>query len=235
VQKTNNRLNDLMVVLRWPDKHKVNLATLQALRDRLTMSGDLNVEDVVDGMMLRAYHEFVKQPAELEVASWLIELAKKQIEREVKRLKAERNRTVHIEKRVPETPPAEEVVTLGEEILDFYEPDQALKLEDVFPEADVSSPEDFVAAEEELVKCINAALAAMSKEWSRALHLRHAGGLTLKDLGEVLEKNEPEVERILEYARQHLRQSLIESGCTFILKGSRRESSAGAKGRKTNG
>ena len=142
---------------------------------------------------------------------------------------------MHIEKRVPETPPAEEVVTLGEEILDFYEPDQALKLEDVFPEADVSSPEDFVAAEEELVKCINAALAAMPKEWSRALHLRHAGGLTLKDLDEVLEKNEPEVERILEFARQHLRQSLIESGCTFILKGSRRESSAGAKGRKTNG
>jgi uncharacterized protein (DUF2267 family) len=40
VQKTNNWLNDLMQVLRWPDKHKVYLAlrtTLHALRDRLTV------------------------------------------------------------------------------------------------------------------------------------------------------------------------------------------------------
>jgi hypothetical protein len=28
------------------------------------------------------------------------------------------------------------------------------------------------------------------------------------------------VERVLEYARQHLRQSLVESGCMFISKAS---------------
>lgn len=40
IQKTNSWLNDLMQVLRWPDKHKVYLAlraTLHALRDRLTV------------------------------------------------------------------------------------------------------------------------------------------------------------------------------------------------------
>jgi hypothetical protein len=52
--------------------------------------------------------------------------------------------------------------------------------------------------------------------------------LTLKELGEVLQKNEPEIERILEYARLHLRQSLIESGCTFIVKGRQNKSRAGA-------
>jgi uncharacterized protein (DUF2267 family) len=44
VQKTNSWLNDLMQVLRWPDRHKIYLAlrtTLHALRDRLT------VEEVV--------------------------------------------------------------------------------------------------------------------------------------------------------------------------------------------
>ena len=209
------------------------LAYLESVGD--LMPGELSAEDVVDAAMLRAYHEFVKQPAEREVGSWLIDLAKAHIEREVKKLKAVRNRTVHIEKRIPETPPAEEVVTLGEEILDFYEPDQALKLEDVFPDVDVSSPEDFVAAEEELVQCINAALAAMPKEWSRALHLHHRGGLTLQELGEVLQKDEPEIEHILEYARQHLRQSLIESGCTFIVKGAENNPRTDAKGQKQNG
>jgi RNA polymerase sigma factor (sigma-70 family) len=202
------------------------LAYLESVGD--LMPGELSAEDVADAAMLRASREFAKQPAEREVGSWLIDLAQQQLEREVKKLKAERNRTVHIEKPIPETPPAEEVVTLGDEILDFYEPDQALKLEDVFPDVDVSSPEDFVAAEEELLQCINAALAAMPKEWSRALHLHHSGGLTLKELGEVLQKNEPEIERILEYARLHLRQSLIESGCTFIVKGRQNKSRAGA-------
>ena len=40
VHKTNSWLNDLMQVLRWPDKHKVYLAlraTLHALRDRITV------------------------------------------------------------------------------------------------------------------------------------------------------------------------------------------------------
>lgn len=40
VQKTNNWINDLMQLLRWPDKHKVYQAlrvTLHALRDRLTI------------------------------------------------------------------------------------------------------------------------------------------------------------------------------------------------------
>ena len=109
---------------------------------------------------------------------------------------------------------------LGDEILDFYQPDEDLKLEDIFPDVDVSTPEDFVAAKEELLRCVNAALAGMPKEWRRAFCLRHAEGLTDEELAEALQKAAPEIERILEYARQHLRQSLIESGCTFIVKGS---------------
>jgi RNA polymerase sigma factor (sigma-70 family) len=186
--------------------------------------GERNAEEIVDEALLQAYREFVKEPDKREIGAWLIELAKKRIQADVKRSRTERNLTVHIEEDIPETPPVEEVSTLGDEILDFYQPDEDLKLEDVFPDVDISTPEDFVAAEEELVQCVNAAVAAMPKEWRRALHLRHSGGLTLKELREVLKKDEPEIERILEYARQHLRQSLIESGCTFIVKGNENRS-----------
>ena len=186
--------------------------------------GERNAEEIVDEVLLQAYREFVKEPDKREIGAWLIELAKKRIQADVKRSRTERNLTVHIEEDIPETPPVEEVSTLGDEILDFYQPDEDLKLEDVFPDVDISTPEDFVAAEEELVQCVNAALAAMPKEWRHALHLRHSGGLTLKELREVLKKDEPEIERILEYARQHLRQSLLESGCTFIVKGTENRS-----------
>jgi RNA polymerase sigma factor (sigma-70 family) len=190
------------------------------------MPGELTPEDVVDEVLLRAYHEFVKEPARGEVGGWLIDLAKEQLRWEVKRIKSERNRTVHIEEDIPEIPPQEEVTTLGEEILEFYQPDEDLKLEDIFPDVDVSTPEDFVAAKEELLRCVNAALARMPTAWRRALRLRHGKGLTDKELAEALDKAEPEIERILDYARQHLRQSLLEAGCTFIVKGSENRSRA---------
>jgi RNA polymerase sigma factor (sigma-70 family) len=182
--------------------------------------GELSPEEVVDEVLLSAYREFVKNPAQREMRAWLLQLARKQLAAAVKRSRAERNLTVHIEEDIPETPPTEEVSTLGDEILDFYQPDEDLKLEDIFPDVDVSTPEDFVAAKEELLRCVNAALAGMPKEWRRAFRLRHAEGLTDEELAEALQKAAPEIERILEYARQHLRQSLIESGCTSIVKGS---------------
>lgn len=181
--------------------------------------GEVAPEDVVDTVLLLAYREFVKEPREREIGPWLNELATKHLESAVNRSKAARSRVVHLEEDIPETPPAEAVSTLGEEVLDFYQPDEDLKLGDIFPDVDMATPEEFVAAKEELLRCVNTALAGMPRQWRRALRLRHAKGLTEAELAEVLDKAEPEIERILEYARQHLRQRLVESGCTFISKG----------------
>lgn len=186
--------------------------------------GELSAEDVIDAVLVRAYGEFVKTPGERDFGKWLTELANEHLQHEVRRLRAERRRHLPIEKDIPEVPPVEAVKTLGEEVLDFYQPDEDLKLEDIFPEYDVSTPEDFVAAKEELVQCINAALAAMPEESRKAFSLRHRDRLTLEQLGEVLDKNTAEIEDMLEYARRHLRQHLTESGCTFIVKADRPKS-----------
>jgi len=47
------------------------------------------------------------------------------------------------------------VSTLGDEILDFYQPDELLTLEDVIPDLEVSTPEQ---ATEELRRCVRTAL-----------------------------------------------------------------------------
>jgi RNA polymerase sigma factor (sigma-70 family) len=206
------------------------LAYFESLGDLLP--GELAAEDVVDAVLLRAYHEYVNlskasglTPSEVErvnepagrvILGWLIELATKRLRSEIKRLKSERNRAVHIEEDVPETPPVEEVSTLGDEILDFYQ------------------PEEMTAAKEELLRCVNASLAAMPREWRRALRLRHAEGFTDAELADALRKEAPEIERILEYGRQHLRRSLIQSGCTFIARESDDSSSKVVKGHKEN-
>jgi hypothetical protein len=70
----------------------------------------------------------------------LIGLAVERLGAEVKRSKAERAGGVHIEEDIPETPPTEEVSTLGDEIMDFYQPDEDLKLEDIIPDMTAPTP-----------------------------------------------------------------------------------------------
>ncbi|HEV8342815.1 MAG TPA: sigma-70 family RNA polymerase sigma factor [Candidatus Binatia bacterium] len=175
---------------------------------------ELTPEDVVDATLLRAYREFVKDPAGRDMRSWLIDLAAKQLETEIKRLKSERDGTLHIEEDIPETPPEEEVKTLGEEILDFYQPDEDLKLEDVIPDLKIPPPER-IAEIKELRRCVSAALTALPREWRQALWLRHGEGRTSAELAKAMRKPEREVHRILEYSLQFVRQRLVESGCEF--------------------
>jgi RNA polymerase sigma factor (sigma-70 family) len=188
------------------------LARFQAVGD--LMEDELTPEDVVDAALLRAYREFVKDPAGRDMRAWLIQLATEQLEAEVKRSKSQRDRTVHIEDDIPETPPTEAVSTLGDEILDFYQPDEDLKLEDIIPDVEVPSPEQ-EAETEELRQCVNLALAEMPREWRRALLLRHVEGLASAELARTIGRAEPEIEDILGSARQYLRQKLIESGFRF--------------------
>jgi RNA polymerase sigma factor (sigma-70 family) len=188
--------------------------------------GDVAAEDIAGTVLLRAYRECVKQSAGERskearargMGPWLEELATKQIQWTIDRLQAARSQGIALQQDIPETPPEEEVSTLGEEVLYFYQPDEDLRLEDIFPDMDMSTPEEFVTAKEELRRCVNTALAGMPVQWRRAMRLRYAGGLTSAQLAEVLEEEQPQLERVLEYAREHLRQTLVAAGCTFISK-----------------
>jgi len=197
-------------------RHQV--AYFESLGDLIR--GELTPEEVVDAVLVRAYREFVKEPAGREIGSWLSRLATEQLQAEVKRLKSKRDRTIHIEEDIPETPPVEAVTTLGDEILDFYQPDEDLKLEDVFPDIKVPTPEE-TAQIKELWLCVNRGLAGLPKEWRTALLLRHAEGVGDGQIAKALGKPEPEIARMLEQARAYLRQRLLESGCEFTGSGSK--------------
>jgi RNA polymerase sigma factor (sigma-70 family) len=175
--------------------------------------GTVTPDDVVDAVLLDAHRQFVKHPPDEWLGGWLVRLAREHLDGEVKRFASERQRTpTHIEDDVPETPPAEAVSTLGDEILDFYEPDEDLKLEDVIPDLDAPSPEE-EAARSELRQCVDVALAQMPRQWRRALLLRYSEGLTGAALAAALHRPPAETERILDNARAVLRQHLVESGC----------------------
>ena len=187
------------------------LAHAEAVGDLLP--GELTPEDVVDAVILRAYREFVKVPPERSIRRWLVGMAREHVEAEVKRLRAWRARTPRrTEENVPDTPPAEWVSTLGDETLDFHEPDEDLKLEDVLPDLGVPTPEE-EAESGELRGCVRAALATMPREWRQTLLQRYVEGLSGTELAKAIGRPELDTRRILEHARQYLRQRLLESGC----------------------
>lgn len=176
--------------------------------------GELEPHDVADAALARAYDEFSKDHAPDDIRSRLVRFALDEIKAEVKRVKKDSERIVHLEQRVPETPPKEEVSTLGDEILDFYQPDEALKMENVIPDIEIPPP-DQIAETKKLHRCVRAALNDLPKDARRALTLRYIVGLRGKELAKSLGKPEAEVERLIENTRAHLREKLAASGCIF--------------------
>jgi len=188
------------------------IGCFEAVGDLVT--GEVTAEDVVDAVVLRAYREFVTEPSGRRVRGWLIRLAREQLETEVRRLKEERERSVQIEEDLAETPPQEEVSTLGEEILYFYEPEEDLKLEDVIPDLAVPTPEQEMETRE-LRSCVKASLTHMPREWRRTLMLHHIEGFEGAELAEAVGRPESELQHMLEQARNYLRERLVEAGCHF--------------------
>jgi len=175
------------------------------------LPGETTAEDVVDATLLQAYREFVEDPARREIRNWVIGLAVEKVEAEVKRSKAERAGRVHIEEDIPETPPSEEVSTLGDEIMDFYQPDEDLKLEDIIPDMTAPTPEQMLESRE-LQRYINRTLATLPRVWRSAFALHYVEGVPVAEIARMIKHSESDVHRHLEYACERLRQRLSEAG-----------------------
>jgi ribosomal subunit interface protein len=169
-------------------------------------------EEVVDAALVRAYDAFAKEHAPGDIRSRLVRYALDEIQAQVKRAQTDRTRAVHLEEDIPETPPQEEVSTLGEEILYFYQPDEDLKMEDVVPDLEMPAP-DQVAEIEEVRSCVRTALRQLPEAARQALTLRYIVGLKGRELASGLGKSEAEAQELIENARASLRDSLTAAGC----------------------
>ena len=169
-------------------------------------------EEVVDAALVRAYDAFAKEHAPGDIRSRVVRYALDEIQAQVKRAQTDRTRAVHLEEEIPETPPQEEVSTLGEEILYFYQPDEDLKMEDVVPDLEMPAP-DQVAEIEEVRSCVRTALRQLPEPARQALTLRYIVGLKGRELARALGKSEAEAEELIANARASLRAALAAAGC----------------------
>jgi ribosomal subunit interface protein len=175
--------------------------------------GEVTPDEAIDETIVRAYEQLATRPPKMELDRWLMKLAMQYLHSEAWRSRIERKKVAHIEEDIPETPPTEAVSTLGDEILDFYQPDEDLKLEDIVPDIEVPLPEE-AAERTELQDAIRNALASLPGEWRKAFVLHHVEGLSMTEVARVIGLPEAEIKRYIEFARANLRQKLIESGLT---------------------
>ncbi|RMF87195.1 MAG: sigma-70 family RNA polymerase sigma factor, partial [Nitrospinota bacterium] len=144
------------------------------------------------------------RPASLAVDRWLLKLALEQITAEVKRLKASRGDALSLE-----GPPPQDGEGVGDEIYEFYQPDEKLRLEDILPAPEVPTPEQ-VAENRELQRYINQTLAQLPRVWRIVFMLHHVEDFSIPDIALVTGLDPVTVERYLEYARAFLQQKMRE-------------------------
>lgn len=172
---------------------------------------EIDPRDIVDQVVARALEHFAERPKSVDLGTWLQTLAARTLRGEVDRLKLLHRRAVRIEEDIPETPPEEEVSELGDEILDFYQPDEDLRVEDVLPALGIPTPEEAERAVE-MEKALFAALAALPRSWREAFLLRSLEEAPTDDVASVLERDPEEVEREAELARSFLVARLRSAG-----------------------
>lgn len=172
---------------------------------------ELTPEDVVDSVVLLAFEEYQKNPPKLPLDRWLVMLAMKYIRNEIRRFRQDRENFVHLEEDIPETPREEEVVTLGEETLDFYQPDEDLQMEDVVADPTAETPEQIAESREALLQFVGQSLTELPRAWRDAFILTRVQGFSTAEIAEIFDQPEKKVKQNLQQAENALKKKLIDS------------------------
>ncbi len=174
-------------------------------------SDELTPEDVIDAVVLQGSDEYTKNQPILPLDRWLVMLATKYLRKEVRRLQEAREEFVHLEEDIPETPPEEEVVTLGEEILDFYQPDEDLRMEDVVADPTAETPEQVAESREAVQQFVHQTLTELPRAWRDAFVLTRVQGFSTAEIAEIFDQPEKKVKQNLQQAENALKKKLIDS------------------------
>lgn len=171
--------------------------------------GEVLPEEVVDEAILRVYQKTANQKTREFVESELVReviAAARDLAEQAKKIRLDK---VSIETPLNAIPDKEEVSTLGEEILYFYEPDEALKIEDVIEDPTAITPEA-VIANEELQKLLYSLLSELPDEQRKAFNLVNIEGFSPEEAAIILNGSPEEVEKLRSEAEEQLRKKLTK-------------------------
>lgn len=198
----DRRLNDLYNFVRR------EIAARQALGD--LKYGELTPEEIVNEAAATAIERFDARPVDLKFEDWLWQLALDVINRRAAEIEIERKSLMRLEDDGWVATSAAARAS-EDEIYEYYQPDERLRLEDLISDERVPTPEETVSRRE-LQQYINQTLASLPRRWREAFVLYSVEGKTLEDVARVLRQPVDAVRRSVEMAREYLRERLIEAG-----------------------
>jgi len=132
------------------------------------------------------------------------------LEEEVARAR-EGEAALSMESRVPEDAEQQAEEMVGEEINEFYQPDQELLVEDLIPDSDIETPEQ--AAEAQAVDVCYELLGQLPTGWRRALTLVYRERIPQEEVASgILDMEQAELQRTLQLAEAFIHAHLGERG-----------------------
>ena len=172
--------------------------------------GEISPQEIVDEAVIRVA-ERLDERATLQTAEQRLMRQVLAVAKEFVRQAETTPEEISLELPLEEIPDPEEVTTLGEEILYFYEPDEALKLEDVTEDPSAITPEE-VVENEELQKLLFSLLSQLPDTARQIFTLVNIEGLSVEETAMVLGKPPAQVKQILHNAEEVLRSKLSTEG-----------------------
>jgi len=160
--------------------------------------GILQPEAVVDEVFLLMTSQEKAKPSSMSLEQWMYQVAREQIERRLDEL--DRDVTPHIEDATPQVEPKWE-----DEVLNFYQPDESLKLEDVLTDQTGGNPELLMEVEETEQE-LHKAIARLPRRMRESFVLCVLEGFDPVEVAMITGKAAEKVQKDVEEARRRLRE-----------------------------
>lgn len=175
------------------------------------LAGDLQPDylrpgEVVNDVVLRAYDLFRSKPEEELSPVTLYQLAENIILDEINNFKDNEDKMVSLEESAPRKEIQWDVNDLGEEILEFYQPEEALLYEDVMPDVHMPDPVRTLGDEEQM----EGIFLGLSKEspFSRsAFLLNRVEGFEVYEIAWIQDRNEENVSQDILVCEKRLKKA----------------------------
>ncbi|PPB81486.1 RNA polymerase sigma factor (sigma-70 family) [Albidovulum inexpectatum] len=172
-------------------------------------AGRLTVRGLVDAVILNGLETFEDRPTEFSVGDWLMKIAHRTILEEAR---AARRAVPEDAEPLEEAPrePAQDPTESDQEMFEFYQPDDALLLEELIADPESEDPETTLVEHETSVQ-LHRAMADMPALWRKVVERLDIEGDTPQQVAAFLDIEEDEVKRIADAAHDFLRQRLSEA------------------------
>lgn len=155
-------------------------------------------EAIVDEVFLEVTSNSPNKPEHLSLEQWMFQVAREKLSRRMEALEDARE-----ESHLQDNPRLES--PWYDEELNFHQPDEALRLEDLLVDSKIATPEDFIAREEAEAQ-LNKAIANLPKEIRESFVLYALEGFSADEVAMITGASPQTVMRHVEDARKELQK-----------------------------